>query len=55
MLRRAALRFWLSRLHDLHFPRPGASIQVKPPDYFERVLVLHRDTPEASGATLFAP
>ncbi len=31
--RMAALRFWLSRLHDVHFPRPGGAVLVKPPEH----------------------
>lgn len=42
LLRRAALRFWLSRLHDLHFPRSGVLIKKKSPDRFRRVLEQHR-------------
>jgi homoserine kinase type II len=42
-LRAAALRFWLSRLWDLHLPRNAALLTAHDPSRFERVLRLHRN------------
>lgn len=38
LLRAAALRFWISRLWDLHLPRDASMLQAHDPTHFERVL-----------------
>ena len=38
MARAGALRFWLSRLWDLHLPREAAVLQAHDPEQFHRVL-----------------
>ncbi|HEX6361773.1 MAG TPA: homoserine kinase [Albitalea sp.] len=45
LLRAAALRFWISRLWDLHLPRDAAMLKPHDPTHFERVLRARVDTP----------
>ena len=45
MLRAAALRFWTSRLRDLHLPRDATLLTAHDPGHFERVLRCRVDTP----------
>ena len=38
LMRSAALRFWISRLWDLHLPRDASLLTAHDPSHFERVL-----------------
>ncbi|MES2099267.1 MAG: homoserine kinase [Pseudomonadota bacterium] len=54
LMRAAALRFWLSRLWDLHLPRDATLLTAHDPTHFERVLrervaaPWHPPTPEST-------
>ncbi|MDO8991232.1 MAG: homoserine kinase [Sideroxyarcus sp.] len=43
-LRLAALRFWISRLYDLHLPREGELVVPRNPEPFRRILQNHIET-----------
>ncbi len=45
MLRAAALRFWISRLWDVHLPRDASLLTAHDPTHFERVLRCRVDDP----------
>jgi homoserine kinase type II len=45
LMRAAALRFWTSRLWDLHLPRRATVLTAHDPSHFERVLVQRRCAP----------
>ncbi len=54
MLRAAALRFWLSRLWDLHLPRDASLLKAHDPTHFERVLRCRVDEPWHYGGSAAA-
>jgi len=45
LMRAAALRFWISRLWDLHLPRDAHLLTPHDPGHFERVLRARVDVP----------
>jgi len=45
LLRAAALRFWISRLTDIHAPRDASLLQPKDPAQFQRILQLRAAAP----------
>ena len=53
MLRAAALRFWLSRLIDWHFPRTGVLTHSHDPDVLRKLLQHHVNTHEKLQAAWY--
>ena len=49
MARAGALRFWISRLWDLHLPREASMLKAHDPGHFERVLRQRVDVAAAGG------
>jgi homoserine kinase type II len=45
LMRAAALRFWISRLWDLHLPRDASLLTAHDPTHFERVLQARLHSP----------
>ena len=43
LLRLAAVRFWVSRLHDTLYPRQGAMVQIKDPEEYRLKLLWSRN------------